>query len=87
MEEIVALTNLSNASFCRYFKKMTSMTFTEFLNQYRINTAKRLLLKHCNVSEACYESGFENLSHFNKTFKKLSGENPKDFRKRHLSAF
>lgn len=84
MEEIVALTNLSNAAFCRYFKKMTGMTFTEFLNQYRINTAKRLLLKQYNVSEACYESGFENLSHFNKTFKKLSGENPKDFRKRHL---
>jgi AraC-like DNA-binding protein len=84
MEEIVALSNLSNAAFCRYFKKMAGMTFTEFLNQYRINTAKRLLLKYCNVSEACYESGFENLSHFNKTFKKLNGENPKDFRKRHL---
>jgi AraC-like DNA-binding protein len=84
MEELVALSNLSSAAFCRYFKRMTRMTFTEFLNQYRINQSKRLLMQRHNVSEACYESGFENLSHFNKTFKKLTGENPKDFRKRHL---
>ena len=84
MEEVIALSNLSNAAFCRYFKRMTGMTFTAFLNQYRINQSKRLLLQHCNVSEACYGSGFENLSHFNKTFKKMTGENPKDFRRRHL---
>lgn len=84
MEQVLALANLSLAAFCRYFKRMTGMTFTEFLNQYRINQAKHLLLQHYNVSEACFESGFENLSHFNRTFKKLSGENPKDFRKRHL---
>jgi AraC-like DNA-binding protein len=84
MEEVVALSNLSHAAFCRYFKRMTGMTFTVFLNQYRINQAKRLLLQQCNVSESCYESGFENLSHFNKTFKKIAGENPKDFRRRHL---
>ncbi|WP_044235631.1 AraC family transcriptional regulator [Haliscomenobacter hydrossis] len=84
MEEVIALSNLSNAAFCRYFKRMTGMTFTTFLSQYRINQAKRLLLQHCNVSEACFESGFENLSHFNKTFKKITGENPKDFRRRHL---
>ena len=85
MEEVIALSNLSNAAFCRYFKRMTGMTFTAFLNQYRINQSKRLLLQHCNVSEACYGSGFENLSHFNKTFKKMTGENPKDFRRRHLA--
>ena len=38
------LTHLSNAAFCRYFKKMTLMTFTEFLNQYRIDQAKKLLI-------------------------------------------
>lgn len=84
MEQVLALANLSLAAFCRYFKRMTGMTFTDFLNQYRINQSKHLLLQHYNVSEACYESGFENLSHFNRTFKKLTGENPKDFRKRHL---
>ncbi len=84
MPEIVALSHLSTAAFCRYFKRMTQMTFTQFLNQYRINQAKKLLLQDYNVTEACYGSGFENLSYFNKSFKKLTNENPSEFKKRHM---
>ncbi|GAB3168444.1 helix-turn-helix domain-containing protein [Telluribacter humicola] len=84
ISEVAGLTNLSEAAFCRYFKKLTRMTFTEFLNQYRIHQAKQLLLLDHNVTEACYESGFESLSYFNKTFKKIAGENPLQFKKRHL---
>ena len=83
INQVAALTHLTTAAFCRYFKKITRMTFTDFLNQYRINQAKKLLLHDKNVTEACYESGFENLSYFNKTFKKLAGENPSAFRRRH----
>ena len=75
--------HLSTAAFCRYFKKQTKMTFTDFVNQYRITQAKTLLLKDASVSEACYEVGFESLSHFNKLFKKLTGENPSAFKKRY----
>lgn len=75
--------HLSTPAFCRYFKKQTRMTFTEFVNQYRITQAKTLLLKNVSVSEACYEVGFESLSYFNKLFKKMIGENPSAFRKRH----
>lgn len=75
--------HLSTAAFCRYFKKQTKMTFTDFVNQYRITQAKTLLLKGLTVSEACYEVGFESLSHFNKLFRKLTGENPSVFRKRY----
>lgn len=80
--EVAKLSNLTTAAFCRYFKKSTHLTFTDFLNQYRINQAKKLLLQDKTVSEACYESGFENLSHFNKTFKKIEGDNPTAFKKR-----
>ena len=83
INHVAALTHLTTAAFCRYFKKITRVTFTDFLNQYRINQAKKLLLHDKNVTEACYESGFENLSYFNKTFKKLAGENPSAFRRRH----
>lgn len=83
VNKVAALTNLTTAAFCRYFKKSTHLTFTDFLNQYRINQAKKLLLHDKNVTEACYESGFENLSYFNKTFKKVAGENPSAFRKKH----
>lgn len=85
VNDVSGLIHLSTAAFCRYFKKITRLTFTDFLNQYRINQAKKLLLHDKNVTEACYESGFENLSHFNKTFKKLAGENPSQFRKRHAA--
>ena len=81
---VAANVHLSTAAFCRYFKKQTKMTFTDFVNQYRITQAKTLLLKDLSVSEACYEVGFESLSYFNKLFKKLTGENPSAFKKRHL---
>ena len=82
IEEIAKLTHLSKAAFCRYFKKMTRLTFTEFLNQYRIEQAKRLLQSDKNVTETCYECGFDSLSYFNRIFKKVVGENPIQFKKR-----
>jgi AraC-like DNA-binding protein len=82
LEELCALTNLSKAAFCRYFKKMTKLTFTEFLNNYRINEAKMLLMAGNNVSETCYTCGFESLSYFNRTFKKTVGENPIAFKQK-----
>ncbi len=78
--------NLTTAAFCRYFKKSTHYTFTDFLNQFRINQSKKLLLQHKNVTEACYESGFANISYFNKTFRKVTGENPSAFKKKHLTS-
>ncbi|GAA4419604.1 AraC family transcriptional regulator [Nibrella viscosa] len=81
--QMAQLTHLTKAAFCRYFKKMTLMTFTEFLNQYRINQAKKLLLLDKTVTEVCFEAGFESLSYFNRTFKKVAGENPLHFKKRH----
>jgi len=77
-----SLVNLSTAAFCRYFKKSTHLTFTDYVNKYRINQAKKLMLMHKNVTEACFDTGFENLSHFNRTFKKFAGENPSAFRKK-----
>jgi AraC-like DNA-binding protein len=75
--------HLSTPSFCRYFKKQTRMTFTDFVNQYRITQSKTLLLNDVTVSEACYEVGFESLSYFNKIFKRLTGMNPSAFRKKY----
>ena len=82
LEEIAELVNLGKEAFCRYFKKSTGSTFTNFLNQYRITQAKRLLLSGRNIGETCFECGFESLSYFNRTFKKISGENPSAYRNR-----
>lgn len=85
LKEVASLSNLSKEAFCRYFKGATGRSFTSFLNQYRISQAKRLLMKGHNISEACYECGYESLSYFNRTFKKITSENPSDFKKRYLT--
>jgi AraC-like DNA-binding protein len=83
IDEVAMLSNLSKPAFCRYFKKMTKLTFTQFVNHYRIDKSKKLLLSGKNVTEACFSSGFESLSYFNRTFKKITGTNPIAFRSRY----
>jgi AraC-like DNA-binding protein len=80
--EVASLVNLSKEAFCRYFKKMTRLTFVEFLNHYRVNQAKRLLRLDLNITEVCYQCGYESLSYFNRTFKKYTEQSPSSFRKK-----
>jgi len=84
VSDLAEQVNLSTAAFCRYFKKQTTKTFTDFINHYRVSEAKNLLLQDKSVSEACYATGFDQLSYFNRTFKKITGENPSGFKKRIL---
>ncbi len=86
IDEVAELCNLTKPAFCRYFKKATGNTFIGFLNQYRVSQAKRLLLMGNNITETCYECGFESLSYFNRTFKKVTGLNPSDFKKQHMKS-
>jgi len=83
VDEVAALVHLSTPSFCRYFRKHTLMTFTDFVNQYRISQARTLLLKDSSISEVSYAAGFQNISHFNKLFKKTTGDTPTAFRKKY----
>lgn len=80
LQEIADFSSLNKAAFCRYFKKATGNTFISFLNQFRISHAKRMFLTGMNVSETCFQCGFESLSYFNRTFKKITGLNPSEFR-------
>lgn len=84
LNKMATMSNMSKEAFCRYFKKATNYTFIEFLNRYRISHSKRYLMTGKSVSEACFSCGFESLSYFNRTFKKITSENPSEFRKRYL---
>jgi len=84
VNEVAAAINLTTPAFCRFFKANARMTFTDFVNQYRVNHAKNLLLQGHSVSETCFAVGFESLSYFNKLFRKIVGENPSEFKKRHV---
>lgn len=83
VNEVAHRVHLSTPAFCRYFKKQTTMTFTDFVNQYRITQAKTRLLHGESISGAAYAVGFDSLSYFSKLFKKIAGENPSAFRKRY----
>jgi AraC-like DNA-binding protein len=81
LEDIAEVASMTVPAFCRYFKKMTRKTFTEFVNEYRIAHAAKLLHeKQMSISEVCYDSGFNNISHFNKLFKAFFGKTPSVYR-------
>ena len=77
IEEVAQIANLSTEAFCRYFKTRTGKTYTHFLNEVRVSNACKMLIdKEVNIQEVCYNSGFSNLSNFNRTFKKIAGKPP-----------
>jgi AraC-like DNA-binding protein/quercetin dioxygenase-like cupin family protein len=80
IQAVADLTNLTIPSFCRYFKKITHITYTDFVNEYRINQACRLLFENKPIADICFEVGFNNISHFNKTFKQLKGVSPREYK-------
>lgn len=81
LEEISDLVSMEVPSFCRYFKRVTGKTFTSFVNDFRVSHACKLLAESTmSVSEICFESGFNNSSHFNRLFKSITGKTPHQYR-------
>ena len=73
--------NTSTFYFCKVFKKVTGINFTDYVSRLRIESAKNLLLNpNLRVSEIAYEVGFQSLTHFNRVFKKIIGESPTQYR-------
>ncbi|KQR70705.1 AraC family transcriptional regulator [Pedobacter sp. Leaf176] len=82
LEQIAEMSSMTVPSFCRYFKKITKKTFTKFVNEYRIVHASKLLAeKPISISNICFESGFNNFSHFNKLFKEFTGKSASQYRR------
>jgi AraC-like DNA-binding protein len=80
LDKIAGVANYSKASFCRFFKQRTRKTFSEFLNEVRISKAcKALRNSELNISQICYESGFNNISNFNRQFKEYTGVTPSSY--------
>ena len=83
LAEAADAASLSEAAFCRFFKRMTARTFTEFVNQYRVHEAQRLLLADGSATEAAFACGFESVAYFTRVFRRVAGENPLAFKRRH----
>ena len=81
LNEVAGLLNMTIQSFCRYFKTKTKKTYIQFLMEVRIGYACRLLVEdEKNVSEVCYECGYNNMSHFNHQFKTITKKTPLEYR-------
>jgi AraC-like DNA-binding protein len=82
LEEIAEIVHMAPASTCRFFKSSTGLTIFEYLNKIKIDYACKLLLNtDMNIVDISYDCGFNNLSHFNKQFRKFIGKTPTQFRK------
>lgn len=81
LDEIASVTNMTVPSFCRYFKRISGKRFTRFVNEIRIVHACKLLTEQkLSISNISYESGFNNISHFNRLFKDITNKSPSDYR-------
>lgn len=81
LDKVANVANMSAAHFCRMFKKATGMNFSEYVNRLRIEKAKQLMSSTgLSISQVAYEVGFNSVTHFNRTFRKITGATPTEFR-------
>jgi len=81
LSEVAKIANMSEASFSRFFKSHTGITFIDSLTEIRLGNASRMLIDtSSSVAEIAYNCGFNNISNFNRIFKKKKKCTPKEFR-------
>ena len=81
LKDIARLVNMTEVSFSRFIKKRTGITFIDSLNEIRLGHASRILIDTTkSIAEVSYNCGFNNISNFNRLFKKKKGCTPKEFR-------
>lgn len=83
LEAVAKAVNVSPFHFCKLFKRATGLTFTDFVNRARVEKAKRMLMRpEARITEVAYDVGFQSLSHFNRSFRRIASESPSEFRRR-----
>jgi AraC-like DNA-binding protein len=88
LSEVAAIANMSPTSLSRYFKVHANKTFSDFLTEIRVGHSCKLLSSQTiNISQVCYDSGFNTLSNFNRQFKSVTHYNPLEYRKKYTMRF
>jgi AraC-like DNA-binding protein len=83
LKQLAGLVHMAEGSLCRFFKMHQGITIFEYLNKIKTEFACKLLMDpDLSILDVCLDSGFNNLSHFNKQFKKATGVPPSEYRKR-----
>jgi len=85
LAEVAKAAGASVFHFCKMFHKSTGLTFSDYVARVRLEDARTQLLNpNRRVSEVAYDVGFQSLTQFNRTFKRVFGQSPSEFRE-HLS--
>lgn len=79
LEQAASVVGFSRNYFCAWFRRNTQSTYLKYLNQVRINHACRVLIQSGSTEQACYDSGFRDVSYFIQTFRKTQGCTPKQY--------
>jgi len=83
LSELAELVNMAKGSICHFFKMHMGLTLFEYLNQIKVDFACKLLMDpDLSIMEVGYNSGFNNISHFNKQFRSITGISPSEYRKK-----
>jgi AraC-like DNA-binding protein/ligand-binding sensor protein len=81
LSQVAKAVNMSSYYFCKMFKKVVGINFTDYVARIRIEKSKNLLLNpNLRISEIAFEVGFQSLTHFNRVFKKILGQSPTEYR-------
>lgn len=81
LDELAENAHVTNSYLCKQFKKTTGLTVVEYINRHRIELAKELLTsKKVRIIEIAYETGFQSLSQFNRSFQRFTGQSPTEFK-------
>lgn len=84
LEDISKEASMTPNSLCRFFKTKTDRTIFQYLNEIRIGKACELLINgNLSISEICFETGFNSLTSFNRIFKDIKNESPRDFKRKY----
>ncbi|WP_299060034.1 AraC family transcriptional regulator [uncultured Polaribacter sp.] len=83
LEEISKIANMTKNAFCKYFKKRTNKTYFQFLMELRIENACKLLIKEkeATIIDIAEQSGYHNISNFNRQFLFYKQQSPTEFKK------
>jgi AraC-like DNA-binding protein len=83
LQQLAVLVSMAEGSLCRFFKMNVGISVFEYLNRIKVEFACKLLMDpEMGIVDVCLDSGFNNLSHFNKQFRKNTGVTPSEYRKR-----
>ncbi len=81
LEDLSSQLSISKEAFCRYFKKTFDKTFSNYVNEYKVTLASKMLIEtDLSVSEIGYRAGFNNLSFFHRQFSRYKLMTPKSYR-------